>query len=84
MGSAQRDSAGHSLPGLLLALHGAGHIRLRPPRIIVPNNLVRRARPVPVLVDTTLLECALAELQPLEFVRVRRSFWEPVFDGQIE
>jgi hypothetical protein len=71
--------------GLLLALHRAGHIQLPPPRRKgVLNNLIRRVRPAPVLVDTMPLECALAELQPLEFVQVRRRSWEPVFDGLIE
>lgn len=69
--------------GLLLALHRAGHIPLPPPRRAAPNNIVRRRVPPPVEVDTSAIEGPLSELQPLDFVQVRRTAMERLFDGLI-
>lgn len=69
--------------GLLLALHRAGQITLPPPRFAVPNNIVRRHQPAAVLLDTSPIEGPLAELQPLEFVQVRRTPGEALFDSLI-
>lgn len=74
--------------GLLLALERAGHVRLPPRRQTPLNNLLPRSRgagrPAPVLADSSPLEVPLAELQPLQFVQVRRTGWEPMVDGLIE
>lgn len=70
--------------GLMLALHRAGRITLPPPRRGVPNNIVRRRAPAPVLMDTSPIEAPLAEFQPLEFILVRRTPHEPLFDSLIE
>lgn len=69
--------------GLMLALHRAGHITLPPPRRAVPNNIVRRRAPAPMLLDTSPVEGSLAEIQPLEFLLVRRTPHEALFDSLI-
>jgi hypothetical protein len=51
----------------------------------VPRNpLARRARPEPVLIDTTQREGQLRQIQPLEFMQVRRSGDEPLFNSLME
>jgi len=70
--------------GLLLMLHRAGQIVLPPVRYTPPNPLVRRARPVPVQIDTMPLHGRLSELGRLDFQQVRRSGDEPLFDSLIE
>jgi hypothetical protein len=70
--------------GLMLALHRAGHIALPPQHCVRPNNIIRRRRPDPVLIDTSALEVPLAEVQPLEFVCVRRTPEEATFDSMID
>ncbi len=67
--------------GLMLALHRAGHIELPPLRCLPPNNVVRRGPPAEVAVDTSAIEVALSELQPLEFVAVRRTSYEALFNS---
>jgi len=70
--------------GLMLALHRAGHIPLPPPRLAAINNIVRRRVPEPVEVDTSAIRGALSDLQPLQFVQVRRSPQEKLVDGLIQ
>lgn len=70
--------------GMLLMLHRAGQIELPPVKRVRRNPLARRARPVRVLIDTTLLECGLDQIQPVEFAQVRRSGDEPLFNGLME
>jgi len=70
--------------GLLLMLHRAGQIELPQVRFTPHNPLVRRARPVAVLMDTTLLHGPLSQLQPLHFQQVRRTGDEPLFNSLIE
>ena len=69
--------------GLMLALHRAGHIVLPAPRIGVVNNIIRRRPPEQMEVDTSVIQGPLSELQPLDFVAVRRSPLERLFDGLI-
>ena len=69
--------------GLLLALDRAGHITLPPPRRVIPNNVLRRRPPQPWLLDTSAIEAKLSELQPLEFILVRRTPQEPLFNSLI-
>lgn len=69
--------------GLMLALHRAGHITLPPPRQVSLNNIVRRREPAPLLLDSSPVENKLSELQPLEFVLVRRTPNEGLFDSLI-
>jgi hypothetical protein len=70
--------------GLLLMLHRAGHIQLPPVKFVPRNPFVQRARPAPVLIDTTPIEGPLSLLRPLEFQQVRRTSEEPLFNGLIE
>ncbi len=69
--------------GLMLALERAGHLRLPPPRQIALNNIIRRKPPEPWLLDTSAIEAKLSELQPLEFLLVRRTPQEVLFDSLI-
>jgi hypothetical protein len=70
--------------GMLLMLDRAGKIELPPVKFVPHNPLARRARPAPVVIDTTPLEGGLDQIQPLEFVQVRRSGDEPLFNGLME
>ena len=70
--------------GMLLMLHRAGHIELPPVKVVPNNPLAKRVRPAPVLLDTTPMEVALRNLQPLEFAQVRRSGDEPLFNSLME
>jgi hypothetical protein len=70
--------------GLLLMLDRAGQIALPPVSYVRHNPLANRARPAPVLIDTAPIECRLRDLQPLEFVQVRRSGDEPLFNSLME
>jgi hypothetical protein len=70
--------------GLLLMLHRAGEIALPAVRFIPRNPLAARARPAPVLVDTTPLRSGLREIRPLEFLQVRRSPEEAFCNSLLE
>ena len=69
---------------LLLMLDRADHIELPPVKFVPHNPLARRARPEPVLIDTTQREGELRQIQPLEFLQVRRSGDEPLFNSLME
>lgn len=70
--------------GLMLACHRAGHIALPPPRRRVAVNYVAcRRPPADVEVDTFPIEVPLAELQPLDFILVRRTPLEALFNSLI-
>ena len=70
--------------GMLLMLDRAGQIALPPVKFVPHNPLARRARPSPVVIDTTPIEGRLHQIQPLEFVQVRRSGDEPLFNSLME
>ena len=70
--------------GMLLMLERAGQIALPPVSYVRHNPLAMRARPEPVLIDTTAIEGALRNLQPLEFEQVRRTLQEPLFNSLME
>src|SRR5437773_3952705 len=59
--------------GLLLLLHRTGEIELPPVRRVVRNRIAERARPARVEMEECPLRGSLGDLQPLEFVQVRRS-----------
>jgi Domain of unknown function (DUF4338) len=69
--------------GMMLDLHRKGLIELPPRRWKNPNPLVLRASRPKIEIDMTSIECALAELRPLEFRLVRRTKDEPLFDSLI-
>jgi len=74
--------------GLMLELHRAGHIELPQVRFVTRNPLgVRgseRVKPMPALVDTTPLNAGLAEIRPLDFHQVRRTWEEPLFNSLLD
>jgi hypothetical protein len=74
--------------GLMLELHRAGHIELPPVRWVNPNPLARcgpeRGKPVPMLVDTSPLCAALADIRPLEFRQVRCTWEEPLCNSLLD
>jgi hypothetical protein len=69
---------------LMLELHRAGHIELPPKRQSPPNNLARRKKPEPVLVDRSPIHTDLRALGPLVIRQVRRTPEEPLVNGLIE
>jgi Domain of unknown function (DUF4338) len=70
--------------GLLLMLNRAGHIELPAVKFVPHNPLARRPRPEAVLVDTTAIQGALHELQPVALHQVRRTEHEPLFNSLME
>jgi hypothetical protein len=70
--------------GLLLLLHRAGEIELPPVRRVVRNRIAERARPARVEMEECPLRGSLGDLQPLEFVQVRRSPEEVLFNSLLE
>jgi len=70
--------------GLLVMLDRAGQITLPPVAYMRHNPLAARARPAPMLIDTTPIAGQLADIQPLEFEQVRRTGDEPLFNSLME
>ncbi len=70
--------------GLLLMLHRAGEIELPAVKRVVRNRIAERARPARVLVEERALQGSLGDLQPLEFVQVRRTPQEGLFHSLLE
>lgn len=73
---------------MMLELHRAGHIELPPRRFKPPNPLANRkprekSRQLS-LIDQAPIETRLSEIQPLEFVQVRRTDDEPLFRDLID
>lgn len=70
--------------GLLLLLHRTGEIELPPVRRLVRNRIAERARPARVEMEQCPLHGSLGDLQPLEFVQVRRTPEEGLFHSLLE
>jgi hypothetical protein len=70
--------------GMLLMLDRTGKIVLPPVKFVPHNPLAQRARPSPAVIDTMPIEGRLHKIQPLEFVQVRRSMDEPLFNSLME
>ncbi len=70
--------------GLLLVPDRAGEIELPPVRRRVRNRLVERERPEPVIPDDRPVRGPLHSITPLEFVQVRRTAAEPLFNSLME
>jgi hypothetical protein len=70
--------------GLLLMLDRAGEIQLPPVRRRVRNRLAERARPEPLIPDNRPVYGPLGSITPLEFVQVRRTVEEPLFNSLLE
>lgn len=69
---------------LMLGMHRAGMIELPPVRQVNPNPLAVRTKPPPVTVEDTELCRRLRQIQPLRFVKVRRTKAEATFNGLME
>jgi hypothetical protein len=70
--------------GYMLALYRAGYITLPPKRMDPPNPLAKRGSPPLVKVDTAPLSCRLKEVTPLNFIQVRRTKKEALFNSLVE
>jgi hypothetical protein len=70
--------------GLLLMLHRTGEIELPPVKRMVRNRIAERARPARLVMEERPLHGSLGDLQPLEFVQVRRSPEEALFNSLLE
>jgi hypothetical protein len=70
--------------GLLLALDRAGEIQLPAVRRRVRNRLAERQRPEPVIPDNRRVHGPLGVLTPLEFLMVRRTPEEALFNSLVE
>ena len=70
--------------GLLLLLHRSGEIELPPVKRVVRNRIVERTRPALVVIEEHPVRGPLGDLQPLEFVPVRRTPEEPLFNSLLE
>ena len=70
--------------GLLLMLHRAGQIELPVIRFRPPNPLACRERPQAMLIDTTPLNSALADIRPISLEQVRKTADEPLFNSLME
>jgi hypothetical protein len=69
---------------MLLMLDRAGQIQLPPIKKRPNNPLARRPTPASVLIDTTPIEGALHQFQPIQIQQVRRTGDEPLYNGLIE
>jgi hypothetical protein len=70
--------------GLLLMLDRAGQIELPGVRFRPPNPLARRERPQAMLIDTTPLNGALADIRPVSLQQVRKTADEPLFNSLMD
>src|SRR5208337_5514630 len=70
--------------GLLLMLHRAGEIELPPVKRQVRNRLAERQKPEPVIPDNRPVRGPLASITPLEFIQVRRTPEEALFNSLME
>ena len=71
--------------GLLLMLHRAGEIELPPvKRVRYAIDLAERQKPEPVIPDNRPVRGPLASITPLEFIQVRRTPEEALFNSLME
>jgi len=70
--------------GYMLALARAGYITLPPKKKNPANPFVLRKKPCQARIDKTEINADLKQLLPLEFVQVRRSSLEKLFNSLVE
>ena len=68
----------------MLMLERAGHITLPPKKMNPANPLAKRKKPPEVEVDKTPVDTKLKKITPIEFLQVRRSKREKLFNSLIE
>jgi hypothetical protein len=69
---------------MLLLLDRAGQITLPAVSYVRHNPLASRQKPAPVLIDRTPMVDHLGDLRPLEFMQVRRTGEETLFNSLME
>ncbi len=70
--------------GYMLMLHRSGYITLPPKRSNPPNPLAKRKKPPIVEVDRTPVDTKLKKIMPIEFLQVRRSGKEKLFNSLVD
>ena len=65
-------------------LHRAGEIELPPVKRVVRNRIAERQKPEPVIADNRPVRLPLVNITPLEFVQVRRTPEESLFNSLME
>ena len=70
--------------GFMLALYRAGHINLPQKKYNTHNPLAKPKKPTEIFIDKTPIEAILKDMEPLEFIQVRRSSKEKLFNSLIE
>jgi len=70
--------------GYMLALYRAGYIDLPPKKKNPSNPFVLRKKPCQVDIDKTLINSNLRTLLPLQFMQVRRTALETIFNSLVE
>jgi hypothetical protein len=69
--------------GFMLALYRAGHINLPQKKYNTNNPLAKPKKPAEIFIDKTPIDAALKDME-LEFIQVRRSSKEKLFNSLIE
>ena len=69
--------------GYMLSLYRAGYISLPEKKQSPPNPLANRKKPDVIDIDKTPINTNLKEILPLEFIQVRRSGLEKLFNSLI-
>ena len=70
--------------GLMLELHRSGLIILPPKKTNPENPFLHRKKPSSIQIDTTPLLTSVSRMQPLQFLQVRRTRQEKLFNSLIE
>jgi hypothetical protein len=70
--------------GYMLSLYNAGYISLPPKKSNPANPLVLRKKPCKVDIDKTEVNTNLKQIIPLEFIQVRRTRLERLFNSLID
>ncbi|MHB1334823.1 MAG: DUF4338 domain-containing protein [Candidatus Humimicrobiaceae bacterium] len=70
--------------GFMLALYRAGYINLPQKKYSTNNPLAKPKKPAEIFIDKTQVIATLKDIGPLEFIQVRRSSKEKLFNSLIE
>ncbi|MHB1253229.1 MAG: DUF4338 domain-containing protein [Candidatus Humimicrobiaceae bacterium] len=70
--------------GFMLSLYRAGYINLPQKKYNTNNPLAKPKKPVEIFIDKTPIDAILKDMEPLEFIQVRRSSKEKLFNSLIE
>ena len=70
--------------GFLLQLDRAGYIKLPARKAFSHNSLIHRKKPPKIEIDQTPICASLSQIQPLQFMQVRRTHKEKLFNSLIE